>query len=193
MLPTESRLVQMAKAGDTESFEKLIENSKQRAYNIAFRYLRNEEDALDALQESMIKVYRNIQKFHEESQFDTWVYRIVINTCNDMLRKSSKWKHVEPIEDVRQETIVTKHADQSELPEQAMEQQEQRRTILYCLERLPRDQKEILILRDIQGFTYEEIAILLKCSVGTVKSRISRARTGFREHWNNNLKYSSKK
>ena len=86
---SEKELIAAAKAGDERSFELLITQCKTKAYNIALRYLRNEEDAMDALQESFIKIYRHLDSFKEGSKFETWVYRIVVNTCNDMLRKNS--------------------------------------------------------------------------------------------------------
>lgn len=83
----ETELIRKALRGDDESFEALIFSCRSKAYNIAFRYLRNHEDASDALQESFIKIYRNLAGFKGESSFDTWVYRIVVNTCNDMIKK----------------------------------------------------------------------------------------------------------
>ena len=193
MADAEHRLLQMAKAGDTDCFERLIEGSRQRAYNIALRYLREEQDAMDALQESLIKVYRNLDRFQENSRFDTWVYRIVINTCNDMIRKSKRRSTTE--DSLRSFDDVEKRlepADPAPGPEQQVLNQEQRKQILDVLEQLPKEYKEILILREIQGFSYEEIMELLDCSLGTVKSRISRARMGFRDHWNQYQKLASK-
>lgn len=193
MADTEHRLLQMAKAGDTDCFERLIEGSRQRAYNIALRYLREEQDAMDALQESLIKVYRNLDRFQENSRFDTWVYRIVINTCNDMIRKSKRRISTEsspmPYDAVEKRP---ESEDPNPGPEQQVVNQEQRKQILDVLEQLPKEHKEILILREIQGFSYEEIMELLDCSLGTVKSRISRARMGFRDHWNQSQKLASK-
>ena len=193
MADAEHRLLQMAKAGDTDCFERLIEGSRQRAYNIALRYLREEQDAMDALQESLIKVYRNLDRFQENSRFDTWVYRIVINTCNDMIRKSKRSSTTEDsLLSYDAEEKRLEPADPAPGPEQQVVNQEQRKQILDVLEQLPKEYKEILILREIQGFSYEEIMELLDCSLGTVKSRISRARTGFRDHWNQSRKLASK-
>ena len=84
----ESILIEKAKSGDEASFELLIQNCKTKAYNTALRYLRDEEDAMDVLQESVIKVFRHLDKFKGDCKFDTWVYRIVVNTCHDFLRKN---------------------------------------------------------------------------------------------------------
>lgn len=179
----ERELIARAKAGDESSFEQLIIQCKTRAYNIALRYMRSEEDALDVLQESFIKVFRHLSSFKEESSFDTWVYRIVVNTCNDMLRKNSDLKKTDSIYQGQgeEEQRVTQLPDKSPTPEEALERKERAEIILRSLERLSPEQKEIVILRDVQGFSYEEISEILTCSLGTVKSRINRARLRLRE------------
>ncbi len=180
--PKERELIQKAKNGDERSFEALIEGCGTRAYNIALRYLRNEEDAMDALQESFIKIFRHLDKFKEDSRFDTWVYRIVVNTCNDMKRGTAIQKVTGSLyrEDEDGESMM-EFPDSAPTPEEHSVRQEHSAEILACLERIPADQREILILREIQGFSYEEIAEVLECSLGTVKSRINRARAKLRE------------
>ena len=178
----EKRLIEQAQRGDESSFEALILSCKGKAYNIAFRFLRNEEDALDALQESFIKIYRNLEKFNCESKFDTWVYRIVVNTCNDMLRKNKDKPFVESLyrsDDEDEYQIEVPDAGPG--PADALENKEDSAYILSCLERVGGDHREVLILRDIKGFSYDEIADILQCSIGTVKSRISRARQRLKE------------
>lgn len=179
----ERELITRAKAGDESCFEQLIIGCKTRAYNIALRYMRNEDDALDVLQESFIKVFRHLSSFKEESSFDTWVYRIVVNTCNDMLRKNSNLKKTDSLYQCSgdDDERMTELPDKSPTPEEALEQKEKAQLILKALERLTPEQKEIVILRDIQGFAYEEISEVLECSLGTVKSRINRARLRLRE------------
>ena len=179
---TEKELIALAKAGDERSFELLIEQCKTKAYNIALRYLRNEEDAMDVLQESFIKIYRHLGSFKEGSKFDTWVYRIVVNTCNDMLRKN----HGAPVEslnrsDEEEEEYTLELPDTDPGPQESLLRKEQAKLILDALDQLKPDQKEVVILRDIQGFAYEEIAEMLNCSIGTIKSRINRSRSRLRE------------
>lgn len=179
----ERELITRAKAGDESCFEQLIMRCKTRAYNIALRYMRNEDDALDVLQESFIKVFRHLSSFKEESSFDTWVYRIVVNTCNDMLRKNSNQKKTDSLHagGTSDEEWELELPDKSPTPEEALEHKEKARFILESMERLTAEQKEIVVLRDIQGFSYEEISDMLECSLGTVKSRINRARLKLRE------------
>ena len=178
----EKQLIQMAKMGDENSFESLILGCQSKAYNIALRYLKNEEDAMDALQESFIKIYRHLNSFKEDSRLDTWVYRIVVNTCNDILRKNSTRKTTDSIfrsEDDK-ETVI-EIPDSSGSPEEVFDKKEKSEFIVACMDKLSQDQREIIILRDIQGFSYDEISEILKCSVGTVKSRINRSRLKLRE------------
>lgn len=181
----ESLLIKKAKEGDEGSFEALILSCKGKAYNIALRYVKNENDALDVLQESFIKIFRNLSKFNEESKFDTWVYRIVVNACNDFLRKNkNKYNDISLVlDDDEQELDIP---DGAPPPESALLNKEHSEYILDCLEKIPIDHKEIIILRDIRGFAYEEISEILECSIGTVKSRISRARNNFKEVYLNN-------
>lgn len=179
---TEKYLIKNAISGDEKSFEALISGCHKKAYNIAFRYLRNEEDALDALQESYIKIYKYLDKFKGDCKFETWVYRIIVNTCNDMLRKNSKLKNTDSIYKIEDEKeTILEIPDLSQAPEKVYDRKEEANRILDCLERLSQNQKEIIILRDIQGFTYEEIGEILQCTIGTVKSRLSRSRLKLRE------------
>jgi len=168
----ERELIKKAKKGDEESFEALILSCKGKAYNVAFRYMGNEDDAYDAIQESFIKIYRHLDKFNEQSRFDTWVYRIVVNTCNDMLRKNKRENH---------EEIVIEIPDKDPGPAELLERKEESGYILQCLNSLGTEHREVLILRDIKGFAYDEIAGILDCSMGTVKSKISRARQKLKE------------
>jgi RNA polymerase sigma factor (sigma-70 family) len=178
----EKQLIQKAKMGDERSFESLILGCQSKAYNIALRYLKNEDDAMDALQESFIKIFRHLNSFKEDSRFDTWVYRIVVNTCNDMLRKNSKQKITDSIfktEDEK-ETVI-EIPDLSGSPEEVFDRKSRTEHIISCLDKLSMDQKEIIVLRDIHGFSYDEISGILSCSIGTVKSRINRSRLRLRE------------
>lgn len=178
----EKQLIQKAKKGDEGSFESLILGCQSKAFNIALRYLKNEEDALDALQESFIKIFRHLNTFKEDSRFDTWVYRIVVNTCNDMLRKNSNQKITDSIFKTEDEKeTVLEIPDKSGSPEEVFDQKEKTEHIISCLEKLNREQKEIIILRDVHGFSYDEISEILDCSIGTVKSRINRSRLRLRE------------
>lgn len=178
----EALLLKKAKEGDTESFESLILGCQNRAYHIACRYLNNEEDALDAVQESFIKIFRYLNKFKGQCRFDTWVHRIVVNTCNDMLRKNSNRKMVDSLYKMEDDKeTLTEIPDLSQSPEVVFEKDERIRQIIGGLNKLNQEHRIILLLRDVEGFSYEEISNILNCSIGTVKSRINRARLKLRE------------
>jgi len=178
----ERELIRKAKGGDEDSFEALILSCKGKAYNIALRYMGNEEDALDAMQESFIKVFRHLGKFNEQSRFDTWVFRIVVNSCNDMLRKSKRGGTTDIFyKNDEHEDVALEIADSGPGPHELLEKKEESGYLLNCLEQVGAEHKEVLILRDIKGFSYDEIAEILECSMGTVKSRISRARNKLKE------------
>ena len=160
----EKELLQKAKAGDIDSFERLIEGIKVKAYQIALSYLKNEEDAKDALQDSLLKIYRNLNHFNEKARFSTWVYRIVVNTCLDEVKKKQRYRdfiaseyHLFPSEE-EGEGVFLEIPDDRNRPEQVLLRQEKKETLLGCLDQLPGHLREAVILRDIQGFSYEEMA-----------------------------------
>jgi len=183
---SEQSLIEKAKTGDEVSFELLINGCKTKAYNTALRYLKNEEDAMDVLQESLIKVFRNLVNFKGKSKFDTWVYRIVVNCCNDFLRKNKTQRASISIYNREEDGEgIMEISDESFAPEIMLERKLATSYLLECLERIPLEQKEIIVLRDIQGFSYEEISEILNCSMGTVKSRINRARQKLKQQYGN--------
>lgn len=178
----ERELIERAKAGDEASFEQLIMGCKTKAYNTALRYLRNEEDALDVLQDSLIKVFRHLGQFKGDCKFDTWVYRIVVNTCNDFLRKSRPNMMVDRYHgDTSDREPILDLPDYAPSPIELLETKETVKLVLECLDQLAAEHREVIILRDVQGFSYDEISVILDCSVGTIKSRINRARIRLRE------------
>jgi RNA polymerase sigma-70 factor (ECF subfamily) len=179
----EKLLVARTKKGDVAAFEELINGYEKKAYNIAYRMMSNEEDAKDMAQEAFIKIYKSIKGFREESSFSTWLYRIVTNTCLDELRKRKRSETV-PLEINFQNDKGTAHIEigaDKETPEDICERIEKRQLIHNAIDSLNEDYKTVIILRDIQGFGYAEIASILNCSLGTVKSRINRARNMLKE------------
>jgi RNA polymerase sigma-70 factor (ECF subfamily) len=136
---------------------------------------------MDALQESLIKVFRHLEQFKGDCKFDTWVYRIVVNTCYDILRKKQKEKNVYSINVLKDDEDTTIDiTDDSPTPEEILDINEKTNHVLECLNMMSLEHREVIILRDIQGFTYDEISQILECSVGTVKSRLNRARQRLR-------------
>ena len=180
----EIELIEKAIKGDERSFEALILSCQKKAWNIAIQYMRNENDAMDVLQECFIKIFRNLKNFKGDSRFDTWVYRITVNTCKDFLRKSEKMRqnefHFVSSED---EDYIKSIPSNEATPEETMSRKETADELLKCMELLPAEHKEVIILRDIQNLSYEEISEVLSTSLGTVKSRINRARSNLKRIW----------
>ena len=183
MAEVESVLIRKAKNGDIHAFENLIENHRKRVYNIAFKMLHNQEDAYDITQEVFIRVFKSMKEFREEASFSTWIYRITKNACLDELRKRKNKATVSMDEDLETEdgTIKRQVEDCSPGPDALYESMELRDIVRTAIELLSDEHKFVIILRDLQGFSYEEIAKVLECPEGTVKSRINRARKALKE------------
>lgn len=181
-MSSEKALVQQAKAGDQNAFAQLVTAYESKIYNLALRYLGNREDAMDASQEVFLRVYRFLPGFQEESGFSTWIYRIGVNVCKDMLAKRGR-RNEQPLEvpDEENESRTIEVADRRYEPEHIMEGVELRTVLADAISSLPEQQREMIVLRDIQGLTYDEIANVLSLESGTVKSRISRARENLRK------------
>ncbi len=178
----EISLIEKVKKGDIASFEVLIEPYQKKAFNIAYRMLGNLEDANDVTQEAMIKIYKSISGFQGKSSFSTWLYSVVSNSCIDYIRKNRRAVVVslDREYDTGESMYKFEVADEMNTPEYLFERNETKRIIHDAINQLNVDQREIIILRDINGFSYNEIAEILKCSEGTVKSRISRARSNLK-------------
>ncbi len=177
-MTAEKEWIRRAKHGDMDAFEKLILQHEKIVYNLAFRMMYHSEDAKDISQEVFLKAYRNIGNFDERASFSTWLYRITYNTCIDEMRRQ-KGKQNYSIEDEfeNEDGVMQRQvADSGDTPEEAILKKEQRAEILQALDTLSEEHKMAIILRDVKGLSYEEIAEILQISLGTVKSRISRAR-----------------
>ena len=178
----ENKLIERASGGDPAAFNRLMEMHEKRMYAVALRMCGNREDAQDCLQEAMLRVYRAIGSFKGQSSFGTWVYRITMNTCLDELRRKKN----------KQSTSLDNMLDQgwsptddSASPEKKVMQIEMRKSISKSIQELPEDMRSAVIMRDIHGYSYDEIADMLNVNVGTIKSRISRGREKLREKLSN--------
>ncbi len=173
----EYKLIKKCKKGDIDAFEELILEHEKRAYNIALKMLKNPEDAMDISQEAFIKVYKSINNFNLKSSFATWLYRIVVNTCLDFLKKNqTKVYHIDNPIKTEDGEITREIADIQTAPEVILERKMTRQLVHNAMDELDNIHRTVLILRDIQGFSYKEISEMLDCSLGTVKSRIKRGR-----------------
>lgn len=174
----ENILVKKAINGDNSAFEMLMEKHMGIIYNIALRMAANQDDAEDMTQEIMIKIFRSLSSFKGNSKFSTWIYRVAVNTCLDELKKKKNKKHLsldaEISGDDGEGQLEIK--DDSPSPEKLAEQNELRDMVAAAVKLLSDEHRAVIVLRDIRGMSYSEIAEILGCSDGTVKSRISRAR-----------------
>lgn len=173
----ELRLIRRVQAGETEAFEDLVRAHEKTVYNLALRMTGNLQDAEDMAQEAFLKAYRSLEEFRGESKFSVWLYRIVSNVCLDHLRRQSRRPSVSlTVEDDGGEQPQWDVPDESLSPERLLEQKLTREAVQKGLARLPEEQRQILLLREIKGLRYEEIGGILDLEPGTVKSRIFRAR-----------------
>ena len=174
----EEQLIQRASAGDASAFNELMGMHERRMYAVALRMCNNHEDAQDCLQEAMIRIYRAISNFKGNSSFSTWVYRITMNTCLDELRRRKNRPNTSL--DGLLESGWSPSNDM-DTPEHHALRREKRQSIQQFIRELPEDMRSAVVLRDIEGFSYDDIANILETNVGTIKSRISRGREKLRE------------
>ncbi len=173
----EAAIVRKVLDGDANAFETLVLEYEKNVYNIALRMTGNSEDAADMTQEAFIKAYNSLQAFRGDSKFSVWLYRIVSNVCLDFLRSKNRRPTVSlSVEDDDGEDTQLDVADESQSPELLLDRKLTRESVRRGLDSLPPDYRQILLLREIQGLSYDEIAQALGLEVGTVKSRIFRAR-----------------
>lgn len=173
---TEQELIYKASKNNIAAFEELISPYTTPLLNYTFRMLKNREDAEDALQETYLKAYNSINKFEGLSSFKTWIYKIATNVCLDILRKQKKQTHQSlnvTNEDGEHEISIP---DETYSPEISAKKRAAMDTLKKALDKLSKEHKTAIILRDINGLSYDEIAEALSSNVGTVKSRINRAR-----------------
>ena len=169
--------VRKVQRGDASAFEELVAAYEKNVYNLALRMTGSPEDAEDMAQEAFLKAFNSIQSFRGDSKFSVWLYRIVSNVCLDFLRKRSKRQTVSlSVEDEDGEEVQIDLADTAQSPEALLEKKLTRESVQRGLRQLPPDARQILLLREIQGLSYEEIGETLGLEPGTVKSRIFRAR-----------------
>ncbi len=174
---TDEELVRDFLAGDAPAFEELVTRYQPAIMNMAYRLLGNRNDAFDVCQEIFVLLLRKLGSFRGEAKFSTWLYRVSLNACHDYARKSRRNLSLSesPGDDLPE--IEQRLADDGlEAPETSMERAEVQKAVREAIARLPYKFKEIIYLHDISGYNYKEVAEILDISLGTVKSRLNRAR-----------------
>ncbi len=173
MLEDNALLILRAQKGEAAAMETLLAQYEKRIYNISLRVTGNEQDAFDAAQEALIKIYKSIASFRGSASFSSFVYRLTVNTCIDFLRKR---KNDISIEASLEDGLSFEDKNNTDDPEKAYLNNDLNGKIQQALQKLDEEHRILIVLKDIQGFSYEEIAQVLKLSMGTVKSRLFRGR-----------------
>ena len=174
-------LVRAFQAGNRSAFDRLVLHHQDRVFTTCYRILGNYEDADETAQETFVKAFRSLKRFRMESAFSTWLFRIAVNTCKNRL-KSAEFRNrkrrvsTHPSENPGGEVPGKELRDQNPGPDDLLEKKQKARLVQRAVEALPHDQRAVIVLRDIQGFSYEEISNITGDPLGTVKSKISRAR-----------------
>ena len=176
---SEEQLIRRAQQGDNGAFEELLLLHQKKVYNLCLRMSANPDDALDLSQEAFLRAWRSLGQYQFEASFSTWLFRLTSNICIDFLRRKKR----------RQETSLTESDEGAELsvpdaqpgPEQQAMTNETKIELARAMEQLSPEHREILQLRVIEDLQYEQIADILGVRVGTVKSRLARARLSFRK------------
>lgn len=180
----EAALIRFAQQGDLDAFNRLVLMYQDMAYNLAYRMLSDPAGAEDATQNAFLSAYRNLSSYRGGS-FRAWVLRMVTNTCYDELRRQHRHPTtaLEPMDDQDDEEIESPRwlADDSPSPEQELESTELNDAVQACLSGLPDDFKAVIVMVDIEGLDYQEVSLAINKPLGTVKSRVARARMRLRE------------
>lgn len=173
----EAEIIRQVLDGNTDAFESLVIENRKNVYNLALRMTGNEQDALDISQEAFLKAFSGLSGFRGKSRFSVWLYRLTYNLCIDLLRKNSR-ANVVPLftETDDGEEISVEIPDSAVLPESELEKKELIRAINDAVNGLSPERRQVILLREISGLSYSEIAQVLGVNEGSVKSRISRAR-----------------
>jgi RNA polymerase sigma-70 factor (ECF subfamily) len=173
---SEEQLVKRSLQGDLQAFEELVLGYQSKVYALTYRYMGNEEDAYDMFQETFIKAYRSLPTFKGQSSFGTWIYRIASNVCLDELRRRKRRIPTlsldEPATTLDGNELEVEIADTSYSIDILYEQKELSSSIQEVLDQMKKEHKTAIILRDILDLSYEEMAKVMGCSMGTVKSLI---------------------
>lgn len=179
----ERELIARLQKPDEAAFEELIRQYEKKVYTLCFRMCGNSEDAEEAAQDAFLALWRGIDRFRQESSLSTWIYRLATNACIDTLRRRKKQSGSVSLDD---EELFVDAVDTSPQPQETVEHRETQKLLQEGLSALPEEYRKVLILREIEGLSYTEIAESASIELGTVKSRISRGRSLLRNFLSGN-------
>ncbi len=177
-LEADQELVNRVKKGDKAAFDLLVIKYQSRIMNLVMRFVRNQADAMDVTQEAFIKAYRAMPNFRGDSAFYTWMYRIAVNTAKNFLAVQANKRLPEVDKDPSEMEQIDEGTALKELenPENLLLTSEIKDTVIKAIKNLPDDLRMAITLRELEGLSYEDIAVAMDCPIGTVRSRIFRAR-----------------
>ncbi|MBU1486579.1 sigma-70 family RNA polymerase sigma factor [bacterium] len=161
-------------AGDKAAFDKLVGKHKDKVFSLCYRFLGDYEEANDCAQEAFVKAFRSLKRFKQRSAFSTWIYRIAVNTCKNRVT-SLEYRSSKKMRRLDDESCI-QIRDESHSPVARLERKEKEMLIQKAINSLPKEQKAVIVLRNIQGLSYKEVAEITGYNSGTVKSKLSRAR-----------------
>ncbi len=183
----ELEIIKRVKKGETKYFEEIINKYKKVVFGHCYNFLRNREDAEDVTQEVFVSVYNNLASFRGDSKLSTWIYRITMNSCKNRLKQMQRLKanfieeFYEPGGEERESLVNEIQEKEEKQPDKEFVSDDMRKTVYKRIDELTEEQKNVILLRDVDGLSYEEIGQLLKLSVPAVKSKLFRARENLRE------------
>ena len=178
----EEKWVADARRGDTAAFESLLRRYEKRVLALTGRMCRNPEDAQEAAQEAFLAAWQGLSSFRGDSSFSTWLYRLTTNLCIDWLRRQKRRQETAPAVSLDdEEAPLPEPADPRGSPEEELERRELRRAVERGLQALPDHHRQVLVMRELSGMSYQEIGAVLDLDLGTVKSRIARARLALKK------------
>lgn len=178
---SDEELVKKVKNGDADAFEQIIIKYEKKIFGLIYNMLRNENEIEDVAQEVFIKVYKNLDKFNGDSSLYTWIYKIATNLCLDQIKKRKEVIYIDEKLQLDDGEVEIQIPSDEKLQDEIYEQKELKQKLESCIDKLPEKQKAMIVLRDIKGLSYDEIAEILDLKLGTVKSQINRARLKLKE------------
>ncbi len=177
----EASLIRAAQQGDQSAFARLVEANQGRIYSLCYRMTGNSEDAADLTQEAFLNAWRGLGSFGGQAAFSTWLYRLASNACIDFLRREKRRMALSMTQEEDEEGRQTDLPDERWAPERELERKELQAAVQEGLSTLSPEHRQVLLLRETEGLSYQEIAQCLSLEEGTVKSRIARARLALKE------------
>ncbi len=183
-MSTDKQMIRAVKAGDATAYRGLVEKYQQRIYHVIYGMVRNQEDARDLTQDTFVKAFRNLEGFREDARFYTWVYRIAMNLTIDFTRRRAR----APVSAGAEADVAERDADRGiedtrrdDSPRKQLERKQLHTAILDAIESLPEVHRQVVLLREVEGLSYKEIAEVLEIKEGTVMSRLFYARRKLQE------------